>query len=186
MQDANAQNTNASAKEVYGHLIPVHEQFLIVPKMAVLEVVGMESIAVETSGPAWLLGRAQWHGKDLAVVSVEAMAGGKMPARTRRTRAVVMNGFGGHLDDGLFMLLAQGYPHLTALNAAALVAQPPRPEDKDIALSRVRLASTEAIIPNLENIELRIATAVGQMQGSAASFEDWQPGKLGQLDKNSL
>ncbi len=181
MQNSSAQNkpTAATPAEVYGHLIPLQEHFLIVPKMAVLEVLGVEAIAVETAGPAWLLGMGQWHGKNLPVISIEAMTGGNLPARSRRTRVVVINGFGGHLENGLFMLLAQGYPHLTALNAAALVSQARRPEDKDIALSRVRLASTQAIIPDLENIELRIASAMRQITNTASVGQDWEPGSDG-------
>jgi len=162
--------------EVYGQLIPLQEHFLIVPKAAVLEVLGMEAVGVETAGPAWLLGMGEWHGKNLPVISLEAMAGATLPVRTRRTRVVVINGFGGHLENGLFMLLAQGYPHLTALNAAALVSQPKRPEDEDIALSRVRLASTQAVIPDLENIELRVSAALRQIGASAFAGQDWEPG----------
>lgn len=150
---------------------------LIVPKIAVSEVLGMESVSIETGGPAWLLGHGDWHGKRLPVVSFEVMAGQAMPGRTRRTRAVVVNAFSEHLADGAFILLAQGYPHLTALNAAALVAQPARDEDEGLALSRVRLASTQGIIPDMDAIELRIAGGLRQVPGADVALnEDWQPG----------
>lgn len=167
------------SNEIYGQLIPLEGRFLILPKLAVLEVLGMDVVQVETAGPQWLLGLGDWHGSRIPVVSIEAMAGGGLPARSRRTRVVVINGFGEHLDNGLFMLLTQGYPHLTALNAAALVAEPRRPEDKDIALSRVQLASTQAIIPDLENMEMRIAAAMRQVDTSGVAGGDWQPGGAG-------
>lgn len=174
MQYSSSQNKQptANTSEVYGQLIPMEDGFLILPKLAVLEVLGMDAVAVETAGPAWLLGVGDWHGTRVPVISIEAMAGASLPVRSRRTRVVVINGFGEHLDNGLFMVLAQGYPHLAALNAAALVAQPKRPEDQDIALSRVRLASTHAIIPDLENIEIRVAAAMRQV-GASAPLGDW-------------
>lgn len=170
----NEQPSSPRSSEVYGQLIPLQGSFLILPKLAVLEVLGMDAVAVETAGPAWLLGVADWHAARVPVVSIEAMAGAPLPVRSRRTRVVVINGFGEHLDNGLFIVLAQGYPHLTALNAKALIAQPKRPEDQDIALSRVRLASTPAIIPDLESIEMRIAAAMRQVDVGAPAG-DWEP-----------
>lgn len=175
MDNAATQHTTTPPSEVYGQLLPLDGKFLILPKAAVLEVLGMEAASVETGGPGWLVGMAGWHGKRLPVISYEAMAGDSLPARSRRTRLVVINGFGGHLENDLFMILAQGYPHLTALNAAAMVSQIRKPEDAGIALSRVRLASTQAIIPDLENIALRIASALSQAGGDDLN-SDWEPG----------
>ena len=175
MQDTQPQE-KPSPSEVYGHLISIEDDLLILPKSAVIEVVGLEAVNVQTAGPAWLLGTANWRGKRLPVISLEAMAGASVPARSRRSRAVVINGFGMSLDSGLFMLLAQGYPHLTALNAAALVPQARLPRDEGIALCRVRLARAQAMIPDLESIEMQVASAMDQVGDDELAGEDWQPG----------
>ena len=172
---------NAPVSEgLHGQLIALEPGFLLLPTPAVVEVVGMDSISVQTEGPTWWLGQGRWQQRQLPVISFEALTGAKLPARSRRSRAVVIAGFGTHLPDGLFMLVAQGYPHLTPLSPAALAPQPRRPGEDDLALSRVRLASTEAVIPDLESMELRIAEAraqiESQIEGEAAAGAVWEPG----------
>lgn len=164
-------------RELYGQLLPLHGVAMILPKIAVLEIQGMDGVRLATDGPAWLLGFGAWRERDLPVVSLEAMAGAGLPARTRRSRVAVLNSLGTSLETGLFMIVTQGYPQLTALNAAALQRIPDVDRDAEVALSRVRLANTEAIIPDLESIESRIQEAVARMAPAAADDGwQWQPG----------
>jgi len=57
-------------------------------------------------------------------------------------------------------VLSQGYPHLVTLNRAALESVPLLESDReDLVLSRVRIASQQALIPDLDTIEAEIARA---------------------------
>lgn len=163
-------------RELYAQLLPLQGISLLLPKLAVLEIQGMDAVSVETGGPAWLLGFGEWRSGKLPVVSLEAMAGQSLPARSRRSRLAVINSLGTHLDNGLFMILTQGYPHLTALTPAVLERQPDAPQDAGIALSRVRLANTDALIPDLEHIEQSLAEAIAGIDAGAMAATAWEPG----------
>lgn len=162
--------------ELFAQLLPLQGgNILLLPKAAVLEVQAMDAVSLHTDGPSWLLGFAAWRDNRLPVVSLEALAGGAAPARSRRSRLVVINSLGTHLGNGLFIVVTQGYPQLTVLNSRALAPRPLQPEDKDIALARVRLANTEALIPDLEALERRIAQAVAAAGNDAAAAAPWAP-----------
>lgn len=163
------------ARELFGHLLPLQGVSLLLPKRAVVEIQGMDSVALEAGGPSWLLGFAEWRGRRLPVISIEAMAGGSPPPRSRRSRLAVINSLGSRLDGGLFLVTIQGYPHLTALGPTVLERLPDQPRDAEVALCRVRLASTEALIPDLETIEARLSEAIAGLDESAEASTAWQP-----------
>ncbi|MEQ8798371.1 MAG: chemotaxis protein CheW [Salinisphaeraceae bacterium] len=165
-----------SDRVLYGQLMPLASGWLLLPKAGLAEVLGMESVALETEGPAWLLGFGEWRDQRLPVLSLEALWGEPMPTRTRRTRVAVINSLGTHLDAGLFMIVLQGKPQLTLLNPAALRPAPAREDDSEVILSRTRLANTDAVIPDLEAIERRLADAVAGVEDRQLAAADWEPG----------
>lgn len=171
----NKPDGEAQTRELFGHLLPLEELALLLPKPAMLEIQGMDSVALETGGPGWLLGTAGWREQRLPVVSIEAMLGQQLPARSRRSRLAVVNSLGTHLENGLFMVVIQGYPHLTALSPDILRSVPLLPQDEDVVLSRVRLANTEAVIPDLEAIERRLSEALAGIDQAAEAGADWSP-----------
>lgn len=173
-----ANGGETQSRELFGHLLPLQDTALLLPKAAVLEIQGMDAVALEANGPAWLLGTAQWHAQSLPVISIEALVGQQPPTRSRRTRLAVINSLGSHLENGLFMVVIQGYPHLTALAPDILEHRPQLPHDDGVILSRVRLANTEAVIPDLEAIEERLSEALAGVDRTAEAGSDWQPRPL--------
>jgi len=137
---------------------------LLLPKLAVPEVLGLEALSFQANGPVWLLGMAQWREREIPAISFEAMCGQAMPVRSRRSRLVVINSLGVHLETGWFALLSQGHPHLATLSEHAL--QPEVGDHAPVELCRLRLGNTRAVIPDLETIELQLSDA---LQATAAS-----------------
>ena len=85
---------------------------------------------------------------------IDTLNGGRRPEDARRSRVVVVHSFGRHLEAHALGLLTQGYPHLVTLNRNAVRAASLRGSDRDdLVLSRVRIASQDAVIPDLETIE---------------------------------
>jgi chemosensory pili system protein ChpC len=161
--------------DLYGQLIPLDADSLLLPNSAVVEVRSLDSVNVRSQPPGWLLGTVHWREHNIPVVSLEGLLGRAMPVRSRRSRLIVVNSVGNRLADGLVAIVIQGYPHLTALNRNVLQALPREPRDPDsLVLTRVRVANTLAIIPDLDAIEYRIAEVMpaGDM---LSADEPWQP-----------
>jgi chemosensory pili system protein ChpC len=167
---------NAQREEAYGQLVPLEGDALLLPNAAVIEVRGLEGLRVRTAPPGWLLGQVAWREHELPVLSLEGLMGRGLPARSRRSRLLVINSVGTGVNNGLLALVCQGYPHLTALNRTALQPLALQPGDPDeLVLARVRVANTQAIIPDLDAIEAKVAQALGAATETAA---DWSPASL--------
>lgn len=164
---------SGKGEEAYGQIVPLEGDSLLLPNAAVIEVRSLEGLRVRSGPPAWLLGQVSWREHELSVVSIESLLGRAMPARSRRTRLLVINSTGSHLDTGLFAIVCQGYPHLAALNRVAIQSVPLEERDPDaLVLSRVKVANTLAIIPDLDAIESRLVEVPDE---TAAASTDWEP-----------
>lgn len=146
---------------LYAVLMALSDDTLLLPNAAVAEVVARDNLRPSWPGaPDWLTGYCEWSNRRVPVISFEALNGAAAAPMSRRARVVVINSLGSHLANGLFAVVAQGYPHLVTLNRTAVQGTPLRETDRqDIVLSRVRIASQEALIPNLDTIEAEIARA---------------------------
>jgi chemosensory pili system protein ChpC len=146
-------------EEVYAVLMSLAADTLLLPNAAVAEVVSAEILEPPMPGtPPWLAGRATYNNRQLAVVRFEVMNGAGAASDTRRTRLAVMQPVSSHLRTGLYAIVCQGYPHLVTLNRTALRSESLLPSDNnDLVLSRVSIANTSALIPNLEKIEQMLA-----------------------------
>ena len=148
------------ADQIYAVLIALDGDTLLLPNTAVAEVVSRDAVKRADNAPSWLAGYVDWNNRRVPAVRFEILNGAEAVASTRRERAVIINSVGVHLPGGALAIVAQGYPHLVTLNRLALKPQPNRDRDRsDLVLSRVKIASQEALIPDLEAIEQSIARA---------------------------
>ena len=60
-----------NAQDMRGVLVPVGKHHLLLPNAAVAEVLGFEEPAPENDAPDWLLGRIDWRGWRIPVISWE-------------------------------------------------------------------------------------------------------------------
>lgn len=138
----------SSNDEIYAVLLAIDGDTLLLPNAVISEV--LPAAVLEGVADGAFLGRRSWNDRVLQVLSFEALNNGTVPAENRRARSVVLHSTG----TASYALLAQSYPHLVTLNRAALTPMPLRGSDNPAAvLSRVRIAKTEALIPNLETME---------------------------------
>lgn len=141
-------------EQIYAVLMALDGDTLLLPNSAVVEVISREAVRPAEDVPPWMLGNYEINGRRVPVVSFEALNGGQRPQDARRSRVVILHSFGKHLEAHALGVLTQGYPHLVTLNRNAVRAAELRSTDRDdLVLSRVRIASQDAAIPDLETIE---------------------------------
>lgn len=146
--------------QLYAVLMSLHEDTLLLPNAAVAEVLPRDALQRGSNGPAWLLGHCEWNNRRVPVIRFEALNGGNGEGDARRERIVVLNSPGRHLPSGHLAVVSQGYPHLVTLSRAALHSVELDAVDRDdLVLSRVRIASQVALIPDLDTVEAEIARA---------------------------
>ncbi len=147
--------------QVYAVLLSLHNDTLLLPNAAVVEVLPRDALQA-SDGPSadWLLGTCEWSNRRVPVVRFETLNQRRGPEDSRRERIVVLNSLGRHLAGGHLAIVTQGYPHLVTLNQGAVVTAPLRDSDRDdLVLSRLRIANQEALIPDLDVLEAEIVRA---------------------------
>jgi chemotaxis signal transduction protein len=131
---------------------------LLLPKLAVVEVLSADVVQPAADAPAWIAGRCNYNGRSLPVVNFEALVGTAPDEPGPRTRVAVMHGISGKLPSGQYALLGRGYPHLVTLNRNAVVVEPGTEEEsRELVLAQVKIANTAAGIPDLDALEDHLA-----------------------------
>src|ERR1700743_2642251 len=135
---------SAAPQQLYAVLVALQADTLLLPNLAVAEVAAPEGLRPLAGAPSWFAGMLNWQGRELPIARFELLNNGAAEPPSRRTRAPLITAFTPRLGAGRSGILAEGYPHLVTLNRAALRAAERRPQDGELVLSRVRVASPEA------------------------------------------
>ena len=145
--------------ELYAVLVSLASDTLLVPNAAIAEVVSIDNLRGPADGlPPWIAGSVSYNNRELAVVRFEVLNGGSAVEDSRRTRLAIVQPVTTALRTGQYALVCQGYPHLVTLNRTALRKEELVSTDNaDVVFTRVSIANTNALIPNLEKVEQLLA-----------------------------
>ena len=103
--------------ELYGLLVPLAGSRLVVPRAAIIEVMGYAAPRERPAdAPEWLLGWTMWQSNRIPLISIEAACGLPLPEFKNRTRIAVIQAIAGLLDPPAFAIATQGYPYLLRVN----------------------------------------------------------------------
>ena len=132
-----------------GLLLPLSDRHLLLPNVALAELIDYQDCSAEPGAPEWYLGPISWRELTLPLLSFEAACGG----RTRvggRARIVVLNALGARHDVRFIALLTQGIPRSCKVDSQLSYVDVPLTE---LELAAVQVGDTVARIPDLEGLE---------------------------------
>ena len=153
---------SSEPSELYSLLIPLEGERLLVPRVCVAEVIMFsrpERSSEDDQLPSWFLGRVEWNGRRVPVVSFEGISGEETQKRTGRTRIAIFHAIGNDLKIGYFGIITQGFPQLVRVNRDVFSLeseQPSWPEAQPV-LCRTRMINEYPLIPDLERLETMLA-----------------------------
>lgn len=150
MSDATLRPEAETGTEVRCLLVPTAGEPLLLPSTAVAEVAPYAPPVRGEGYPEWLLGGLAWRGRTIPLVSLEALAGGKVPEAGDAARIAVCNTVTGDAELPFYALLVQGIPRLARVTAEALS---PGDDSPQFAIARSTLDGEPVLIPDLEAVE---------------------------------
>ncbi|WP_342245836.1 chemotaxis protein CheW [Pseudomonas sp. OTU5201] len=151
-QAVTTQNSSAS---LTGLLLPLSDRTLLVPNVALAELIPYRAPQATPGLPAWLLGQVAWRDLRLPLLSFEAAAGGE-PKVGSGARVAVLNALGGRPHVKFIALLLQGIPRSLKLEEDLRRANAPLAA---LELDAVQLGTDVAKIPDLAGLEQMLADA---------------------------
>lgn len=142
---------------LHSQLITTHANTLILPNIAVAEIVNYSEPESVTNAPEWLIGMVQWRGLKIPLISFERAAGQSAPNPSAKNRIAVLNALGGDGSLHYFAIVTKGLPRLVNVERKGIVATESSEAEKFV-LAKVVVNEIPAVIPDLDAVEEMIKT----------------------------
>lgn len=136
-------------------LLPLSDRTLLVPSVALAELINQRPVEPHPGAPDWYLGDLIWRDLRLPLLSFETAASGVPPAPpSSGARIAVINAIGGRPQLKFFALLLQGIPRPQKLDAELASAGAPLAA---LELDSAQVEGEVARIPDLVGLEQKLA-----------------------------
>lgn len=141
-----------------GLIVPLAGQPLLLPNVAVAELVGYRLSQPAHEGPAWFLGWILWRDQRVPLIDPEILLGQAAAEPPQAPRSLVLNAVGGRAGSNFIAMRVRGIPRSkkvlrgeieAAGDASEFISQPVRLADEADTL----------LIPDLAAIEQALAQA---------------------------
>ena len=152
--------------EIYGLLVPIAGERLLVPRGCVAEVVGYQTPQEMTGAPPWYLGVINWNGRQVPLVSFEGTCGQDVAAPTQRSRVVVLNAVSSEVEAGFLAVLSQGFPQLVRISPELVKLDAERRfEEGAPVLCQLHMLNESPLVPDLDRLEVMVSAETTPLPG---------------------
>ncbi len=149
-----------SNPDLRGVMIQVTGGRLLLPNACIAEILSVADPEPIEGAPAWVLGRIRWRGWQVPLVAYSTLAGlGQHDPALRGQRVLVLKALAGNPRMPYFAVLTQGFPRLVTVSASSLDERA-GVELGDAVAAAVRYQDEDALIPDLDQLERRLHTAL--------------------------
>jgi chemosensory pili system protein ChpC len=147
-------------REIHAVMIPVGGARILLPNVLIAEIAPLAEIRRIEGAPPWLLGRMPWRNRAIPLISFPRLTGSAEQEEARQPRVAVLKTLKG--KDGLpyIGILVQGLPRLATITPDLLVRIDDNERPSAGASAHVLVRSDQAIIPDLDWIETKVALAL--------------------------
>ncbi|MBZ9783954.1 chemotaxis protein CheW [Pseudomonas sp. REP124] len=140
---------NQRSINLTGLLLPLADRNLILPNVAVAELIDYQPAAFDLDTPPWYLGRVTWRNRQIPLLSFESACGNKIVIGDR-ARIVILNALGGRPELKFIAMLVQGIPRSYKLDSQLSYVDVPLCRLEKAA---VQVADQVARVPDLLGME---------------------------------
>ena len=131
--------------------VPLRDMNLLLPNVAVAEIISYRIPTACEGMPEWFLGMVQWRGQEIPVISLEAVCGMNVPSNPVFSRLMVVNSVNPDSQLKHYAIVTAGLPGLIQFgdDTADEVAD----YGKDGLQCIVRIGGEQAVIPDLPYLQ---------------------------------
>ncbi|MDZ5433067.1 chemotaxis protein CheW [Pseudomonas fluorescens] len=149
------QRINQRSINLTGLLLPLADRNLILPNVAVAELIDYQPAAFDLDTPPWYLGRVTWRNRQIPLLSFESACGNKIVIG-ERARIIILNALGGRPDLKFIAMLVQGIPRSYKLDSQLSYVDVPL---CSLEKAAVQVADQVAKVPDLIALEELLVNA---------------------------
>jgi chemosensory pili system protein ChpC len=126
---------------------------VIVPNALVAEIISVKEVVDSENAPNWFLGKMNWRGKDVALLSFEAAAGDEISKVNLNTQAVVLYAVGKSGEDvesPYLGLVMSGVPHVSRFSREQIVTDDEELNNHPMVAQKVRVNGAKVSILDVD------------------------------------
>ncbi len=144
--------------DIHCLFIPLQDELLLLPNSNIAEVVSYQKPVPFSDAPPWLLGKVSWRERLIPLLSFSIISGRKKQTIvTKSSRIVVLNTLNGNSELPYIAIISQGIPHLEKINENKVAdAEDQKDDDRHSILRHVVVNDITAVIPDVDDIEVRL------------------------------
>lgn len=147
--------TPTASSTLTGLVVPLNDRSLLLPNVALAELMPYRAPLAIPGMPAWMLGQVAWRDLRLPLLSFEAASDGQAQIGST-ARVAVINALGGRPHVKFLALLVQGIPRSVKLESNLARANVPL---APLELDAVSIADNVLKIPDLMGLEQMLVDA---------------------------
>lgn len=157
---------DAALLQVNSLLLPVADAVLLVPQVAVAEVLNwgeqdVDDLRLDKSGASThCYGWISWRDQDIPLLSFDSIYSGQRPVLGKDLKIVICNAVFKASTTGFYALLVSGFPRALRLSLEAEMAFESSPSDKPGVQMLVSVDGEAVLIPDFEYLELVVCEHV--------------------------
>lgn len=141
-------------------IIPLRQQNLILPQVALVEVLPIPDVRPMSVVAPWVLGSIDWRHHDIPLVSLERYCGWPLVDSAATRRVAVLQGISGYQGLEHFAIETQGIPHPIRLGKADVIAVDAELSDSDAVQVHVQAAGVKGVMLSMEQLEQRMKVSL--------------------------
>ena len=146
-------------QEIRTILAPLTDGYVMLPNIAIGEILTYTSPEPFKQGPPWLLGEIAWHGWQVPVINYERLLEpASVTKLTSKTRILIIKTLGESTQVNYIGLVIQGLPRLRKASAKSLVEEQVDGLP-DTVFSNVKIDDLQAIIPEIGDLTRTVELA---------------------------
>lgn len=157
---------DAALLQVNGLLLPVTSAVLLVPQLAVAEVLSSSDLEAgdlhldETRISPHYYGWVRWRDQDVPLLSFDSIYSGLRPSLDEGLKVVICNAVFKAAAGGFYALVVSGFPRATRLSMESEMVLEGSPSDQEGVQMRVNIDGKEVLIPDFDLIEKIVSDIV--------------------------
>ena len=123
-------------------IFTLRKENVIIPNALVAEIISVKEISTRENTPEWFLGKMNWRGEDVPLLSFEVAAGDGVSKVNLNTQAVVLYAVGKdgeNVESPYLGLVMSGVPHVSHFAREQFTSDDEDRRDHPMIAQRVRI-----------------------------------------------
>ncbi|PSQ92206.1 MAG: hypothetical protein BRD57_03200 [Proteobacteria bacterium SW_6_67_9] len=151
-----------ATRELKCLVLPMSGRALIVPNVAVAEIVTQQDVTQQSNAPDWLLGTGTWRGLEIPLIAFDRLCGERDAAPERTGRFVVMYGLEGEGAPPFYGVRIDALPRTETVDPQKLRPAEGSPHDSPLVAARASVGDRECLVPAFGRLGHELTRHIGR------------------------